>query len=94
MDIKGYLSTIGSATAKTASTVYDYVGGFGKTALEKCSSATVKVCEIAKRLIPGFVSNTVQAYPRSFCAVGGIALGLSIAVVASRFFAKGNGSEE
>lgn len=91
MDIRSYPGTIGSAAAKMASTVYGYVGGFGKTALEKCGSIAGKVGEIAKRLIPSFVSNTAQAYPKSFCAVSTV-VGLSIAAVAFRVFAKGNGS--
>lgn len=84
MDVGTGLSSIYNATIRTASTVYGYVGGFSKAALEKCSGVAGRVGEIAKRFIPSFISNTVTAHPRAFAALGAVAAISTVAIVASR----------
>lgn len=69
MNIRGCLNTIGNTAVSTASTV----GNAGKFALEKLVAGVGKVIEIAQRLLPSLVSDTVKAYPKSFSFVAGAA---------------------
>jgi hypothetical protein len=94
MTIGSCFNAIRDATARTASTVYGYVGGAGKSALGACGVVAGKIGAIAARLIPSFISSTVQAYPKSFCTLGGLALGAGVTTIANRFFSSkdNNGS--
>ncbi|PWU16647.1 MAG: hypothetical protein C5B45_00070 [Chlamydiae bacterium] len=83
MKIPGFLSAAYAATTNVASNFY----GFGKsvigTGYSACSSLVGKVGQVAGKLIPSVVSNTVQAYPKSFSYVAGFT---SAAVVLQVFF--------
>ncbi|HEV3270021.1 MAG TPA: hypothetical protein VGZ69_05170 [Candidatus Rhabdochlamydia sp.] len=76
MDLKigSFFSSARTATANAASSVY----GFGKYLVEKgcsmCSPLASKVSEFTGKFIPNVVSNTVQAYPKSFGLVAGVGL--------------------
>lgn len=94
MDLKigSFFSAARTATTNAASSVY----GFGKDILSKgssaCSFLADKVTQVAGRFIPTAVSNTVQAYPKSFAFAAGAGVVVAVCIVASRFFSKGDGS--
>ncbi|KAG6559559.1 hypothetical protein RHABOEDO_000561 [Candidatus Rhabdochlamydia oedothoracis] len=94
MDLKigSFFSAACTATTTVASSVY----GFGKDILSKgcsvCSSLTGKVGQVAGRFIPTAVSNTVQAYPKTFSFVTGVGVTVAVGSVVCRFFAKSDGA--
>lgn len=91
MNIQGFFSAAYTTTANAASSVY----GFGKDILGKgcsvCSSLADKVKLVAGRLIPTAISNTVQAYPKSFSFAAGAGVAVAVSIIASRFFFQGDG---
>ncbi len=92
MNIQGFFSAAYTTTANAASSVY----GFGKDMVGKgcsvCSSLLSKVSQVAGRYIPSVVSNTVQAYPKSFSFAAGAGVAVVVGIVASRFFSKSDGA--
>ncbi|QZA59136.1 hypothetical protein [Candidatus Rhabdochlamydia porcellionis] len=88
MNIRGFFNSAYATTANAASSVYV----FGKDIVGKgcslCYSLTDKVKLVAGRFIPTTISNTVQAYPKSFACASGIVIGGAVVRVASRFFSK------
>lgn len=92
MNIQGFFSAAYTTTANAASSVY----GFGKDIVGKgcsvCSSLADKVKLVAGRFIPTAVSNTVQAYPKSFAFAAGVGATVAVVAVVSRFFPRGDGS--
>ena len=88
MNIRGFFNSTYATTANAASSVYV----FGKDIVGKgfslCSSLADKVQLVAGRFIPNAVSNTVQAYPKSFAYISGIAIGGSVVHATSRFFSR------
>ncbi|MGB7128176.1 MAG: hypothetical protein WBD50_03675 [Candidatus Rhabdochlamydia sp.] len=79
MKIPGFLSTAYTATASAVSNFY----GWGSSA---CSSLARKVGQVAGRFIPTAVSNTVQAYPKSFACISGGAIVGTVGSIAFKYF--------
>lgn len=88
MNIRGFFNSAYATTANAASSVYVFGKDIAGKGYSLCSSLADKVKLVARRFVPTAVSNTVQAYPKSFACVSGIVIGGAVIHVASRFFSR------
>ncbi|MDR2539578.1 MAG: hypothetical protein LBC45_03090 [Chlamydiales bacterium] len=88
MNIQGFFSAVRTATTNAASNVY----GFSKDLLGKSyNKVSEKVSEIARRVIPTAVSNTVQAHPKLSGFAFGITATVGIGLAIYQIFFKNKG---